>query len=79
MGDRTMPESHNDEYRMALRGIRAQAKAHKVDLSLENNVLFINHLAEVQAQISAENRWLRRMNLPETMKSNQESYFKPLP
>ena len=65
---RTIPEPTQSEFSTALKGIRRQAKAHKVDLSIESNVLFINHLAEVQAQMMAETRYLRQFLLPENMR-----------
>lgn len=61
MGIRTWPEPHEDDRKVARIGLTIQAEAHGLDTSDDAVVAFIEHMVEVLAERSAENRWLQNI------------------
>ena len=76
MASRTIPEPTNTDFSTALTGIRTQATACGVNPNESATAQFINHQAEVIAQLNAEVRWLQQFIHPNPPKTvNLESIF----
>jgi hypothetical protein len=61
MGHRTIPAPSNDEFQIALTGLRNAARSHRVDVNQLEVHEFILQAAEFQAQQAAEIRWLHNI------------------
>lgn len=46
------------DFHVEFNGLLTQAKVHNLDITDENLLLFLKHIAEVQAQKRASERWL---------------------
>ena len=61
MAVRTIPEPTNTDFSVALTGLRVQAERFGVNRSTPAMNAFMQHQAEVLAQLNAEVRWLRNI------------------
>lgn len=61
MAVRTIPEPTNEDFHVALTGLRNQAQSCEVDLTQWNTREFTIRAAELIAQQAAEIRWLRNI------------------
>ena len=72
MAVRTIPEATNADFSIALTGLLNQAHFHGINPNDVATATFINHQAEVIAQLYAEVRWLRNIIHKETADGIQE-------
>ena len=61
MGHATIPPATEDEFRVAFTGLRLQAEVHGLDVNDPKVAAFVQHQAEVKAQMMAESRWLNNI------------------
>ena len=59
---RTIPEPTNDDFKVAFNGLLLQGQSRGLDLVTDEHLRgFVQHAAEVIAQLEAEVRWLRNI------------------
>jgi len=61
MSERTIPEPSADEIHMSRTGVLARAEANGIKFHTDQEVKFVDEVAQQIAQLHAEVRWLRCM------------------
>ena len=77
MGERTVPPATNEEFGIALTGLRAQARYRQLNIDDVGLHCFINDAAELIAQLRAEVRHLHNLQHPKGVSDGQDDIQNP--